>query len=91
MTEEVTSPSQEAAHAAPRARVIADRVRSRAEGMWDSAAIAMRKPAIGAGLAGATVLAAGAWLGVTEAALAGVAAWAVFRLLKKRTETVPAH
>jgi hypothetical protein len=61
-----------------------DRARARATALWRSISHALRKPAIGAGVAGATVLAAGAIWGVTEAALAGVAAWAVFRTLKKR-------
>jgi len=67
-----------------RARVIAERARTRATELWRSASTALRKPAIGAGVAGATVLAAGALWGVTEAALAGVAAWAVYRTLRKR-------
>ena len=56
----------------------------RARALWQSLQGTLRRPAIGAGVAGATVLAAGAIWGVTEAALAGVAAWAVFRALKKR-------
>lgn len=62
----------------------AERARRRARTLWRTASGALRKPAIGAGVAGATVLAAGALLGVTEAALAAVAAWAVFRTLTKR-------
>ncbi len=61
-----------------------ERARRRARTLWRTASGALRKPAIGAGVAGATVLAAGALLGVTEAALAAVAAWAVFRTLTKR-------
>ena len=61
-----------------------ERARARATALWQSVSVALRKPAIGAGVAGATVLAAGALWGVTEAALAGVTAWAVFRALKKR-------
>ncbi|MBN9159997.1 MAG: hypothetical protein BGO98_34935 [Myxococcales bacterium 68-20] len=64
-----------------------ERARARATALWQSISGALRKPAIGAGVAGATVLAAGAIWGVTEAALAGVAAWAVFRALKKRAAT----
>ncbi len=66
---------------------IPERARARATALWQSISGALRKPAIGAGVAGATVLAAGALWGVTEAALAGVAAWAVFRALKKRATT----
>jgi hypothetical protein len=62
----------------------AERARRRAAAMWRSASSAVRTPAIGAGVAGVMVLAAGALWGVTEAALAGVAAWAVFRALAKR-------
>lgn len=61
-----------------------ERLRERAEALWIAASRAVRKPSVGAGVAGATVLAAGAIWGVTEAALAVVAVWAVFRTLKKR-------
>jgi len=61
-----------------------DRARGRARALWRTASGTLRKPAIAAGVAGATVLAAGALLGVTEAALAAVAAWAVYRTVAKR-------
>lgn len=44
----------------------------------------MRKPSVGATIAGAAVLAAGAVWGASEAAVAAIAAYAVFRILKKR-------
>jgi hypothetical protein len=44
----------------------------------------LRKPAFGALVAGAAVLAAGAAWGASEAAVAAVAAYAVFRMLRKR-------
>ena len=47
------------------------------------AAAALRKPKIGATVTGVAVLAAGAMWGVTEALVAGAAAYAVFRKLKK--------
>ncbi len=47
------------------------------------AKVALRRPAIGASVAGAAVLAAGAIWGVTEALVAGAAAYGVFRALKK--------
>lgn len=43
----------------------------------------LRKPAVGASVAGAAVLAAGAFVGVTEALIAGAVAYAVFRSLRK--------
>jgi hypothetical protein len=46
----------------------------------------LRKPGIGALVAGATVLAAGAVWGASEAAVAAVAAYAVFRMLRKRVK-----
>ncbi|MDF2692665.1 MAG: hypothetical protein K0S65_1048 [Labilithrix sp.] len=66
--------------------IAAERTRARAAELWRSVSSSLRRPAIGASVAGATVLAAGALWGVTEAAFAGVAAWAVFRTLKKRAE-----
>ncbi len=43
-----------------------------------------RKPSVGAAVAGAAVLTAGAIWGASEAAVAAVAAYAVFRMLRKR-------
>jgi hypothetical protein len=61
----------------------AKRERRRAEAMWRLASRHARRPVVGAAVAGTAVLAAGALCGVTEAALAGVAAWVVFRTLRK--------
>lgn len=61
-----------------------EHTRARMTALWQSLEGALRRPAVGATVAGAAVLAAGALCGVTEAVLAGVAAWAVFRTLKKR-------
>jgi hypothetical protein len=46
-----------------------------------------RKPSVGAAVAGAAVLAAGAIWGASEAAVAAVAAYAVFRMLRKRWQS----
>lgn len=61
-----------------------DADRLRAEELIQKAVRSLRKPVIGAGVAGATVLAAAVIWGASEAAVAGIAAWAVFRSLKKR-------
>ena len=61
-----------------------ERARRRARVLWRTASGTLRKPVMAAGVAGATVLAAGALVGVTEAALAAVAAWAVYRTVAKR-------
>jgi hypothetical protein len=50
---------------------------------WRKVADGMRKPSIGAAIAGVAVLAAGAAWGASEAALAAIAAYAVFRMLRK--------
>lgn len=64
--------------------IFGDKARERAEELWGWARRHLRKPVIGAGVAGATVLVAGVIWGAAEAAVAGVAAWAVFRSLKRR-------
>jgi hypothetical protein len=51
----------------------------------------LRKPGIGALVAGAAVLAAGAVWGASEAAVAAVAAYAVFRMLRKRVHAGHEH
>jgi hypothetical protein len=51
--------------------------------LFNDAAAALRRPGVGATVAGVTVLAAGAIWGVTEALVASAAAYAVFRRLKK--------
>jgi hypothetical protein len=52
--------------------------------LWHKAADKMRKPSVGATIAGVAVLAAGAVWGASEAAIAAVAAYVVFRMLRKR-------
>jgi hypothetical protein len=55
--------------------------------LWHKAADKMRKPPVGATIAGVAVLAAGAVWGASEAAIAAVAAYAVFRMLRKRVRS----
>jgi hypothetical protein len=50
----------------------------------DRARQMLKTPAIGAAVAGAAVLAAGAVWGASEAAIAALAAYVVFRMLTKR-------
>jgi hypothetical protein len=49
----------------------------------------MRKPAVGASVSGALVLGAAAFFGVLETAIAAGAAYAAYRLLKKKPATSP--
>lgn len=63
-----------------------DQARGFAEDVWKTVSGVLAKPPIGASVAGATVLAVGAFWGVTEAAVAGFAAWAVFRTLRQRAQ-----
>lgn len=60
-----------------------ERLTHRARALISDAKVALRRPAVGASVAGAAVLAAGAVWGVTEALVAGAAAYGVFRALKK--------
>jgi hypothetical protein len=76
-----------ARHAREHAREIAEE----AGDLGRKAARLLRKPAIGALVAGAAVLAAGAAWGASEAAVAAVAAYAVFRMLRKRVKTGEHH
>jgi hypothetical protein len=62
----------------------AEHLTEEARELWHKAADKMRKPSIGAMVAGVAVLAAGAVWGASEAAIAAVAAYAVFRMLRKR-------
>lgn len=88
MNEQVTTEAKKEAQAQERdVHDTVEHVRTRAAAAWSSAANALRKPAIGAGVAGAAVLAAGAFLGVTEAALAAVAVYAIFRTLAKHGQS----
>jgi hypothetical protein len=49
---------------------------------WREVADKIRRPSIGAAIAGVAVLVAGATWGASEAAVAAIAAYAVFRLLR---------
>jgi hypothetical protein len=62
----------------------AEHLRGEARELWHKASEKMRKPSVGATIAGVAVLAAGAVWGATEAAIAAVAAYVVFRMLRKR-------
>jgi hypothetical protein len=84
MTEQETAESKDRPITDQEARPERTRARARAEELWHIASDALRKPTIGAGVAGVAVLAAGAIWGVTEAALAAAAGWAVYRALKRR-------
>ncbi len=59
-------------------------IEEQARDVMQGVAERMRKPWIGAAVAGAAVLAAGAFWGASEAAVAAVAAYAVFRMLRRR-------
>jgi hypothetical protein len=71
---DVTHVTQHMAHD-ERWHVVTDEVKER-----------IRKPWVGATMAGAAVLVAGATWGVGEAAIAAIAAYAVFRMLRERGE-----
>ena|SRR5215475_4952862 len=62
----------------------AEHLTEEARELWHKARIKMRKPLVGASVAGAVALAAGAMWGPGEAAVAALAAYAVFRILRKR-------
>jgi asparagine N-glycosylation enzyme membrane subunit Stt3 len=66
-----------------------EQVEQQARDLLHAAAARMRKPTVGALIAGAAVLAAGAVWGASEAAVAAVAAYAVFRMLRKRNRAEP--
>jgi hypothetical protein len=55
-----------------------------AQELWRRVSQQARKPSVGATIAGAAVLAAGAIWGASEAAIAALAAYLVFRMLRKR-------
>jgi hypothetical protein len=65
----------------------AEHLAGEARELWHKAADKMRKPSVGATIAGLAVLAAGAVWGASEAAIAAVAAYAVFRMLRKRARS----
>lgn len=67
-----------------------DELRAEAREVWTKTTQAARRPRIGAAMAGAAVLAATAIMGVSEAAVAAVAGYGVYRMLKrKRPEPGP--
>lgn len=76
-------PAAEGPHRAHAAEVV-DELRRDARDVAKTARRALNKPGIGAAVAGAAVLAAGAVWGATEAAVAAVAAYVVFRMLRDR-------
>ncbi len=57
----------------------------------DETRAALRRPSVGASVAGVSVLAAGAIWGVTEALVASGAAYVVFRTLKRHARKAEAH
>jgi hypothetical protein len=61
-----------------------DELRAEAQEAWDRTAKAARRPGVGAAIAGGAVLAATAVLGASEAAVAAVAAYGVYRILKRK-------
>jgi hypothetical protein len=64
-----------------------EQLEEQARVLWHRAAAQVRKPAVGAVIAGAAVLVAGALWGASEAAVAAFAAYAVFRMLRKGADT----
>jgi hypothetical protein len=65
----------------------AEHLKEEALELWHRVTAQTRKPSVGATIAGAAVLAAGALWGATEAAMAAVAAYMVFRMLRKRARS----
>jgi hypothetical protein len=66
------------------AHAMLDELRREAHEATRRARQALKTPLIGAAVAGAAVLAAGAVWGASEAAVAAIAAYMVFRMLAKR-------
>jgi hypothetical protein len=66
-----------------------DELRAEAQEAWDRTAKAARRPGVGAAIAGGAVLAATAVLGASEAAVATVAAYGVYRILKRKEPRPP--
>jgi hypothetical protein len=75
---------REAEHLADEARELWHKVAQ--NDVWHRMGDRIKKPSVGAAIAGAAVLAAGAVWGASEAAVAAIAAYAVFRMLRKRRE-----
>lgn len=72
----------EAEHIADEARELWHKVAQ--NDVWHRMGDRVKRPSVGATIAGAAVLAAGAVWGASEAAVAAIAAYAVFRMLRKR-------
>jgi hypothetical protein len=67
-----------------------DELRAEAREVWTKTTQAARRPRVGAAMAGAAVLAATAIMGISEAAVAAIAGYGVYRMLKrKRSEAAP--
>lgn len=84
MNEQAGTEASNQAQRRAQEKLTQEEARARAAEAYGSVARVLRRPAVGAGVAGAAVLAAGAFWGVTEAALAAVAVWAVFRTLRRK-------
>jgi hypothetical protein len=67
-----------------------ERLRDEGRRAIERAGDTMKKPTVGAAVAGAIVLGAAAGFGVTEAALAVGAAYVVYRLLRKKAASTKA-
>ncbi len=61
-----------------------DELRAEAREVWTKTTQAARRPRIGAAMAGAAVLAATAIMGISEAAVAAIAGYGVYRMLKRK-------
>jgi hypothetical protein len=70
-----------------RLRQEAEHLTLEAQKLWRTAAVKMKKPLVAASVAGALVLAAGAVWGASEAAVATIAAYAVFRLMRRNARS----
>jgi hypothetical protein len=68
----------------PALRREAEHLLHEAREIWGKVKVEVRKPAVGAAVAGAAVLAAGVAWGAGEAAVAAFAAYMVFRMLRRR-------
>jgi hypothetical protein len=79
-----TTSHEDAKNKRAQAAAIIEELRREIRVVWRGAEQAMKKPVVGAAVAGAAVLTAGALWGPTEAAVAAVAAYAVLRVLLQR-------
>jgi hypothetical protein len=83
----VTIGKDEATRTERRLRHEAEHLTEEAQRLWRRAAVKMQKPLVAASVAGALVLAAGAVWGASEAAVATIAAYAVFRLMRRNARS----